>query len=578
MLRQRFPATLTLDGELIRLTVELLDDWARIAYAALAYAPVADALPARLVVSYAFMAYIHMQGVDLHVVAGGKRLQLAVEPRPPIEPPPHPVFIASQHAVLLPHGTLTLAQEAPIRTGPLATLHTSPHVLASVSAVVTPRPELERSAILLPRPPVFVPHFPPERLGTRTIAREDWVDAVLPCRELGGLYLEEVEGRRTAIGCRDALKLGEPSLRAFEELPGLKDPAFRVFRSLQQPGRFLLVPTTWRVGRYGAGVVERAFRPMMMLYATLDNEPAKDRYNLTATLVADVGAAQLARLRAVLAAHAPAHVAVDLVLPTDSFVAARVSFAWTVPDGMPAPQTSVVADSFTVTMTMDAKAALLVIAAIGHAGISGQVVFALPDGTELAGALQLDGEVVGPAETGPVTVKAGGGSATLRNRTAQAVNVFGLVVTDAAGALHDEAVNATLAPGTTLDVTLAAPFVAGIAEARPTALAPIETLDLFVEDIVQAVLFVNQLNFANHNITSLAVLARVKGLGPGQQQPLAEGETLTLTFTIPVTAYLDRRTLEFALAITTTAGTVTTPWRERDLSSSAVVGITSDLI
>lgn len=579
--RQRFPGAVTVAGTQLRITLELLDDWARLAYGALAFPPAAGGEPARLVVSYAFSAYVHLDGLEVQVVAGGKLLEVAVAPRPPVEPARTPVFVAQQNAVFLPHGALALRQEARLRAGPMG---------AAAAALARPggirpeggRPEVVRPDVLIPRPPVFVPQVPNQRIATRTMAREDLVDAVLPCATLGGLYLEDSDGRRTPIGCRDALTLGEPSPRAFEEIPALKDAAFRVYRSLQQPGRFLLLPSLWRVGRYGPGVAGRAFRPMMLLYATLADDPALDRYSLVATLVADVGAARLARLRAALAGLAPAWVAPDLVLPTDPFVAAETRFAWAVPGGMAAPQTLAVADSFTLTMTMDAASALLVTAAIGQSGISGQVTFALPDGTSLAGALQLDGEVTGPAETGPVTAEVAGGLVMLQNRTAQPANVFGLVCRDAAGALREVPVGTTLAAGATQGVPVAAEVVgevaSALADARMAAPAPIETLDLFVEDIVQRVLFINQINFANHAITALAVLARIAGLGEGQQQPLAEGASLTLTFTLPVTAYLDQRKLEFALAVTTPAGTTTTPWRARALSASAVVGLTPDLL
>jgi hypothetical protein len=437
-----------------------------------------------------------------------------------------------------------------------------------------------RPPIIVERPPVTRPHphIPPKRYGTRTIAREDRVEAVLPCSTLGGLYLQDEHGETNPVGCRDAFRLGEPSGKAFQELPGLRDPAFRIYRSLQQPGRFLLVPTTWRVGRYGPRAADRAYKPMMLLYAQLGDDPAADRYSLAATLVPDVGAAQLAGLRAALEPLTPAKAALDIVFPTDPFVAARVTFAWAVPESMPVPETLVVADSFTVTMAMNGPAALLVTAAIGGTGISGKADFALPDGTALNSELQLDGEVIGPAEGGPVIATRSADGVTLTNRTAQPANVFGLVCTDSTGTAREFAVGVKLDAGQARLLPDAIPDGACLVDARPAGITPIEALDLFVENISQSVLFVNQLNFANHGITALAVQARVKGAGPEQQVALAEGATLSMNFSLPVTAYLGGKSLEFALAVTKADGTQPLQWRERALAASAVIGITPDLL
>ena len=566
----RFPGAVARDGELLRVTVELLDDWARMAYAALAFPTGTGMTPALLVVTYAFDACVPVDEAELDVVAGGKRLEVAVLEAPAPHPDPQPHFVLSQQALVTQHASLLMAREVPRpRSAPFSAVRLEAGVA------------LERRPLIgLSRPPVIQPHphLPERRRGRRTIAREDRVEARFPCADLGGLYLEEGEGGPSPIGCRDALKLGEPSGKAFLELTDRRDPAFRIYRSLQQPGRFLMVPTTWRVGRHGPATPDRAYRPMLLLYARLGDDPATDRYNLAGTLVPDVGAAALARLRAALRPLTPARAPLDVVLPTDPFVAAGVRFAWTVPAGMAAPTTLVVADSFTVTMEMDGPTALLVTAAIGHAGISGQVTFDLPDGTRLPGALQLDGDVVGPVEGGPVAVTRTGSSLALANRTAQPMNVFAVVCTEANGALSESPVAVTLAAGESRAVEVSLPDGTCVADARGAATAEIDTLDLFVENISQSVLFVNQLNFANHGITALAVHARIQGAGPEQAQALAEGGTLSFQFSLPVTAYLEHRKLEFALAVTTTAGAAPLVWRERELSASAVVGITPDLL
>jgi hypothetical protein len=83
----------------------------------------------------------------------------------------------------------------------------------------------------------------------RTMVRSESVPLSVPCGTFGNLYLERgANGTLTAVGCQDSLKLGETSTKAFQEIPELRDPAFRVWRSLQQPGRYLLPSRPLRPG------------------------------------------------------------------------------------------------------------------------------------------------------------------------------------------------------------------------------------------------------------------------------------------------------------------------------------------
>jgi hypothetical protein len=548
--------------------VPLLDDWVRLAYSALAYPPASGFPAPRLIVDYSFQAYAWAAVGGVHVVNGGKVQQMAsVMTREELPPDlEKPTLVASDLAVVGPRSYVQYRREAPLSRGvPLTALQT-PNL-----GILVDRPQLAASSVA---PAVQ------RRLLVRSIVREEEVDLQFPCGSLGAFYLQvAADGTTmTAVGCQDALKLGETAGKAFEEVSALRDPSYRVYRSLQQPGRFLLVPGAYRVGRYAASEGSKAFRPMILLYGVLDADPTKNRYALAATLIADVSAYHLALLTSALRAYAPAGATPTLVLPTDPFIGAGITYAWTIPNGLDQPEAISVLDNFNVTLSMAMDQAALLTTVIEHSGVQGKVSFALPDGTAFDAALVIDNTIIGPPDTGPVTADIAGGTATLTNRTQQTMNVLDVALVDGAGKATSSAASVTLAPGATSSQPATAGAVRAAAEATAADHPPLDELDIFVEDVTMSVSFIDQINFANHGLTALRVQARLKDGDNLQEANLPENQVATVTFTLPITTYLSVQALEYALIETTASGSTTTAWREWDLTKGTVVGITADLL
>jgi hypothetical protein len=100
---------------------------------------------------------------------------------------------------------------------------------------------------------------------------------------------------------------------------------------------------------------------------------------------------------------------------------------------------------------------------------------------------------------------------------------------------------------------------------------------VFVEDVKVTVTFVNQVNFANHQLSTLGVQARLEGNGHVGTADLPEGKTADVTFTLPITHYAENRTLQYSLTETKAgAAPVHTAWRAWDLNNGSVIGITPD--
>jgi hypothetical protein len=574
---QRFPGTVVQQGDRVVATVELLDDWVRLAYAGLATGSASGVPAPRLMVDYSFQTYAW-------VIVGGGRIPDRIDERPQF----HPVGGGITNKIQTVEKLADLPQQ--IDRPVLVKESLSVVGAAAVSQFRRERPgvrprdisplRLQAGTIGLVQPSLVSIIGRRRRLVTRTMVRSEAVPLSFPCESLGNFYLERAaNGTTTAVGCQDSLKLGETAAKAFQEIPKLATAVFRVWRSLQQPGRFLLTPTAYRVGRYGSGAGDRAYRPMIALFGVIDPDPSKNRYVLAATLIPDVPRSALARLNERLADHAPARAARSIVFPTDPFVGATAAFSWSAPASTETPQTLTIVDAVTVTFSMAFTEALLFMAMVNRTGLQGVVAFTLPDGTVIQCGLSIDDEFIGPPETGPVPADVSGSSAKLRNMTVDRMNVTGVLAVAADATTKTVPAAATLDPTGEIDVPVDAGTTQAFVAAQPTEHRKIEEMNVFVEDVTTSVTFINQIVLTNHGLTALRANARLKGETHVEAVELGDGQSASLSFTLPITMYLERRALQFSLTKTSaSAPSVDTEWREWDLDKSSIIGITADLI
>src|SRR5262249_40357038 len=137
--------------------------------------------------------------------------------------------------------------------------------MASVSPAVLPsHPVLWAPTVIAPK----------RTYGIRTQGHTDRIDVSVPCNKFGMLYVQ-TQGNgatRQPIGCQDAYALGHAAVKLFEPLAvdfdGKPGP-FTVYRSLQVPGRFLVLPAAYTIGRFEPGD-SRAYRPALFLFSNID--------------------------------------------------------------------------------------------------------------------------------------------------------------------------------------------------------------------------------------------------------------------------------------------------------------------
>ncbi|MFE5333376.1 hypothetical protein ACFRCG_44020 [Embleya sp. NPDC056575] len=580
-LSERFEATLGYDAGDWVATVSLIDDWARLAYSALSQP---DFQPRRVMVdvAWSFVGVTPRPRDVLVSVFGGKRaftpvlydaqdghdgrggfldassltyrsavgdfaLRVVDESRP--APPPAD---RQEVTVALPG----------LRNGPIKYNGGTDKVTDIAGTLGGPQPATIQEYFF----------------------RTQELPLSVPCAQFGAVYVEQRPEGPVPVGCRNALTLGDTSYRQYEEVAALAVPAYRVFRSLQQPGRFLVLPTRYLIGRFPVSDPDHAYRPRILMYSVVDiARPTDDQATFEAVLQADIPPYAWARLTDVLTSSYAANP--TLVLPTD--VDMRAHFAWTVTgladvrvSAVPAP------DGVRASLGAALSRALLLRNLLVDTGISGSVEFEFPDGTSLSSALVLDlSELTGPPDTGPVQALLDGDRAILANRVERPVVVGDLLVHTGAGQLTRVPVETSLPAGQSTTVTLpgglAARTVWPVYTVPPAGPASLEEVRAFVEDVKTNVVFADLIDHASHGLTALDVRARLVGVA-GEQDVVMTGHPAlgTAFFVLPLTTYLARRVLQFRLTVRSGAGApVSTAWLDWDLAAKGnLVSLTPDLL
>lgn len=581
-------AEVTQTGDTVIARVALMNDYLRVAYGDLSVVGF-QARPPQLALAYTYLAQVpvHQWPISLHYE---NKLALTPVARNGAEVAglQGRAFVdATALAFRSPAADMYFRPEALAQEEAPSTLR-APASVEPMQPIMDRRVAIAHTSILTPIVRPEVEHVDLLRritYATQTLGNTVALDVVFPCRTLGAFYRQDLGDQKVSIGCQSSLSLGQTELKLFEPVddPAMNGPLYRVYRSLSQPGRFLVVPADYRITRYAASEGDRAFRPAVYLYSSLDAQnAANNRCVVMATLQPALPPwirrdldARLARMH-----HSP-------VLDYVTEVASEVNYTWSLSDGAISiqPAAAKLWDGFQVSVTTDLPGGLQLQAILAHSGLAAQASFRLTDGTMVNTALLLDlGDLTGPWDSGPLVTSVQGSNATLTNRIERGINVSDLAAYAADGTLQTVPVDRTL--GRDQALTVALPFAAAeaypIFTLQPGDPATLTEISSFVEDIHTNVVFVNLINFSNHNLAHLDLRARLKE-APGSETPVPISEEQAVgeaDFTLPLTTYLGPRTLQFqATRIDRGGAAAASPWLEWDLVSRGnVVSLTWDLV
>ena len=391
----------------------------------------------------------------------------------------------------------------------------------------------------------------PGVIGWSWVRRTTTVEVaiIVPCAAHGALYQQSTEHGWVAIGCQPALQLGQAEYRTWQAETVSSVSGVRVFRSLTQPGRFLVVPERYDIGRHPADDPERALQPTLLLTSTIDvNNPANILCVLAAALEPRTSAAEYALLDAELRQRTGGEV--ELLSPGRAGLPAEVS--WAVPQ-VHSLECLPVETGFTVVISTGVPGFLALKHLLQIGSVVGSARYRLPGGIDFASTLRLDlGNVVGPL-MGAVEVTASDDRLTLVNRLERQVTVDRVIGNGAVAA----------SPGVLLEPSARAAVARPAGSSGPWfadyGVAPgTETLDetrSYVEDLELGVTFI-----ATGSFTDLAGL-EVAGEFLGHHD-----EVFTLTeaqrsrerrFVLPLTAYATDPAVVFTVTAVTSDGTRT---------------------
>jgi len=477
-------------------TFRLSDDWARMAYGALS-TPGFQAVEPTLTVGFAYSGWRRQAGW-FSLAGEGKRATVLAE------------RIGARRA--------------------------GPGLAASHVAAVA-KAGMRIDARIVDRPLIAQAHFFEDRFEWVRLDAISVASAVMPCADFGALYRRtDTQGGPTAIGCQSALQLGQAEFRTFERLDV---PAARgwgaVLRSLTRPGYFVLVPSRYLIGRFAADSADRPFEPQIVLTSVLDDDDAKLRAVLAASVDADVPpvvrTAIVRQLR-----ERSSEVVLDL--PFAAGLAQEVKLAL---PGSGELQTIPTPTGFTVVATLEVSDFLVVRAMLETSGIIGGATLTLPGGETVASTLTLFlSQITGPYAAGPVEVARADGKVALTNRIGSPVAVTGVV--DGVGARTPVAVTLAADETAKVDIAGTGPF-----EAEYTAKQTKETLDevrVYVEELELEVVFVlAELRGAVALEVTTTLLGRA---APPVVLDAAHRQVVQL-HQLPLTSYVSDPTLELAV-------------------------------
>lgn len=536
-------------GNRLQVTVELMNDAARTAYGSLSTAGF-QSESARLEVAFQFSGYARVVNRP-ELVLGGKISSA--------------VLVAKSRddadSILVASG----GREFVVRPASAMALKPRPNDLTLAGRITS-----STAAIALPSKFQYV---------QRTTIRQQSLDAFFSCAELGAFYREKQAAATVSIGCAEAFRLGQASSLTYQEVAALNRPNYRVFRNLRQPGRFLLAPLRYEITRYAPGTAEREYRPALIVYAALDaDQPANNRIRFEAMLGPSLSPYEVEDLRRRLLLEAASPV---LELP--NMLAQRTEFSWNLSSAPPIEAvTSATPDCLHTALSTDLSSALLLKTVIQNTGLNGSARFFLEDGSVVTSALSVHlGRITGPWMHGPIALQPTGDRLLLTNRVESSVAVKDVYLFSGPAEPVRIAVEATLAPGASMEVAAPAGYAAAYADAvlladgNPT----LEEVRAMIEEIECNVVFLDMVNYENHGLTRLDIDARLQGV-PGVYRVPMDSRRGAVNFLLPLTTYLAARIVELQVTkVFASRPAEVVPWQAWDMQvRSNIVTLTADMI
>ena len=577
-----FLATVSEKDNQILAEVQLLNDWVRLAYGALAVEGF-QSLPVTIQAAYSFACYTIVKDQELNVVFGAKSLAT-------------PVFYTQEEPAKM-KGSSYINAAALIHVHPLSTqqFHREAafsnkefdRAARSPVTMVTAKPylheEFAKPATNFSRPAILsqvvlheelITAIQPVQYGLRTQVAQKTLPLIYPCNIFGNFYLEKKTDGDQSIGCQDAFKLGDIEYRQYEEIAELRDDKyFTVYRSLTQPGQFIVAPTRFCIGRREADEAD-AYKPLIFLNALIDPvTPLNNRVELRITLQPDIPVFKVLEITEKLKYFHPVPV---ISYPTD-IANTGVNFNWAMDASVLATCQTDITDAsgpfIRAYFSMDLPSWQLLKAVLQSPGLNGSVTMLLADGSQFTSNLmvKLD-EVRGTWLHGPVQLTEAGGQTILTNKTGTMIDISDLVRYAGATIAEQIPVEVSLPAGEKHTVS-AGPGLVPVFSYPLADPVAIEETRSFVEEIYSNFVLINLVNFDNYDLFRLDVEAKVRGIEGTFTGKLSNTErVIDFNYILPLTTFLDAHILDIQInKIFNNKPAELSAWMAWDLNSKGLI-------
>lgn len=583
----RFNSIISTASDDIVANIILSNKWVNICYGTLGW-PNFQKEKARLCITYSYEAYVPIKDENIEIIHGEKNAFTPIsnsqsENQKFINTP---YFDAVKNIYRYPNGEFHFKSE------PFLKKSIQEREISVVNKRVKPllaKPVLYQH-ISVAKPLLKLPANNFEittvtKYAKQTFIHQEFLDAFFDCKEFGMLYSEKLGDSIIPIGCRDAFRLGEIFYSLYEEISNLSHPLYRVYRSLQQPGRFLLVPTTYRITRYHPSESDRAYLPIIFVFSSLDSEdPENNHVIFDMILQPDIPRHVLQELKVNLTSYSHQPV---IEYPTQ--IMNESEYVWAIDSSINIrPNVERDSNFLHVTLTTDLTGALLTRDLLEKSGIFGSIQFNLSDGSFLRSDLALELQnIIGPWNTDPFEVSQTHEGIHILNKIEQTITISDLNIYYNSGSVEQIPVEINLAPGMSeiipinqLNINEIYPVYSILTSKKDNI--ELEEIRSFIEDVRINLIFLDQINYANHNLKDLEVKCKIKNwedhlylVNLGENS-----KTGTIDIILPITKYLENLVIQFQVTKNFNSGENSiTSWFDWELESQGnIIGLVWEMI
>lgn len=397
-----------------------------------------------------------------------------------------------------------------------------------------------------------------------------------PCAVFGQYYREEREGTETAIGCREAYKLGETPVAWYTRLTELDTPSYKVYRSTNVPNDFLVIPSQYVIGRQvSEDKGKEIYRPTILLYSTLDAVGGASKWVLDATLVPDISMGKRYELEKACANLTP--------------YPPNLQYLTELPAG--SSETVMSMDHMTGTVTRiypygkyirmnietDINSILILLDMLERDAINGLLAITLPAeekySTRLQPSLQ---QIGGEWANGHCRISYDGvGKLEILNQTESRLQFSGITALVDPDAEETIELVAELEGFGRLEHTIPARqyrrFIPQYTVLDP-APVELEQLNNYIEDVQCQVIFLSTMDFNEEGLAMAEISYRLKGAGQESLAQLTHQQRSQEVFIqMPVTHFLMERVIEYRITklikVDRSEMVMDTEFSEQDLSN-----------